>query len=413
MRDARFPEASFAWTEAPPLRAVLDALDAAGEARLVGGCVRDSLLGLTPAKLDARSGGTTDIDVATTLTPGETTAALTAAGLSAHPTGVEHGTVTAVSAGLPVEVTSLRADVVTDGRHAEVRFTTDWDEDWRRRDFRLNAMYLGADGALFDPAGGLDDLAARRVRFIGDPDQRIAEDYLRILRFFRFTSRYADAPDEAGLAACARGAGGMARLSKERVWQETAKLFATPRAPACLAAAGEAGVLAEVLGGRADHGAFARLHALCRGDVPAALGIEALWPEAEAGQLRAAFKPSNEVLARVDAMREAGARLTDDQGVELTRNLYRFGTRAVQDAALIEAARVEDARPWLDLHLRAGSLPVPVLPVQGRDLLARGLTPGPGVGRVLAEVEAAWLAAGCPDDEASLGHIVRDAMAAA
>ena len=410
--------ADFAWTEAPGVRAVMDALTAAGEARFVGGCVRDSLIGLAPAPLDpvaaeGGAGGTTDIDVATTLTPDQTTAALTAAGLAAHPTGIEHGTVTAVADGLPVEVTTLRADVATDGRHAEVAFTTDWDEDWRRRDFRLNAMYLDADGQLFDPAGGQADLEARRVRFIGDPDERITEDYLRILRFFRFTSRYADGPDAAGLAACARHADGLARLSKERIWQEMAKLFATPRAPGALTAAAGAGVLARVLDAEAQLSAFARLHTLTSGDVSPALGLEALWPDAETQAFKAAFKPSNEVLARVEVMRAAAARLTPDQGMPLLRALYRDGPEAVQDAALLHAVRADAPEAWLDLHARAARVPAPVLPVQGRDLLARGLTPGPGLGRALAEVEADWLAAGCPDDAATVERIVSRAVAEA
>ena len=401
----------FGWTDAPAIRAVMDALGARGEARFVGGCVRDSLLGLAPARLDPGGAGTTDIDVATTLTPDETTAALTSSGLAAHPTGIEHGTVTAVSAGLPVEVTTLRADVATDGRHAEVRFTTCWDEDWRRRDFRINAMYLGADGRLYDPAGGQADLDARRVRFIGDPDERIAEDYLRILRFFRFTSRYADASDPDGLAACARGADGMARLSKERIWQETAKLFATPAAPAALRAADEAGVLAQVLAAEPDHPAFERLHALLDGDVPPPLGLQALWPDAEGADFRTAFKPSGDALARVEAMRAAGARLTAEQGVPLSRALYRHGAEAVRDAALIHAARDEAPDPWLDLHARAGRVPVPVFPVQGRDLLARGLAPGPSLGKALAEIEAGWLAAGCPQGADALERLIERAVA--
>ena len=408
--------ADFAWTEAPGVRAVMDALTAAGEARFVGGCVRDSLIGLAPAPLDpvaaeGGAGGTTDIDVATTLTPDQTTAALTAAGLAAHPTGIEHGTVTAVADGLPVEVTTLRADVATDGRHAEVAFTTDWDEDWRRRDFRLNAMYLDADGQLFDPAGGQADLEARRVRFIGDPDERITEDYLRILRFFRFTSRYADGPDEAGLAACARGADGMARLSKERIWQETAKTFETPNAPGVLAAADGAGVLEQVLQAPPDHQRFAALHGLLKGDVPPALGLEALWPSAPSDALKAAFKPSNETLARIAAAREAGTRLRPEHGAPLTRALYLFGREAVRDAALLHAAQAADPDPWLDLHLRADRVSVPVLPVQGRDLIAKGMKPGPGVGRALGTIEAAWLAAGCPDDEDTVARFLADALA--
>ena len=406
----RFPAADFAWTDAPPVRAVMDALNAAGEARFVGGCVRDSLLGRPPAPLaGGKDAGTTDIDVATTLTPEETTRALRAAGLPAHPTGIEHGTVTAVSDGLPVEVTTLRADIDTDGRHATVAFTTDWDEDWRRRDFRLNAMYRGADGALYDPAGGQADLAAARVRFIGDPATRIREDALRILRFFRFTARYADAADANGLAACAAGAALMDGLSRERVWSEVSRLFSAPRAPAALLAAHEAGVLARVLPIKARLDDFARLHRVAHAAVPPALGVEALWPEAEPEAIRAAFKPSGADLARIDAMREAEAQLEDEPGLPLLRLLYRFGREAVLDACLLAAAR-EDDPVFLRRHAEAAGMAVPVFPVQGRDLLARGLTPGPKLGETLKEAEAAWLAAGLPTDEETIEHILRDAI---
>ncbi|MBB4657862.1 CCA tRNA nucleotidyltransferase [Parvularcula dongshanensis] len=401
------PEADFDWLEAPSLRAVMDALGAAGEARFVGGCVRDSLLGRPPSPMGGA--GTTDIDVATTLTPEETTAALTSAGLAAHPTGIEHGTVTAVSGGLPVEVTTLRADVATDGRHAEVAFTRDWDQDWRRRDFRLNALYLGADGQLFDPAGGLEDLRARRVRFIGDADTRIAEDYLRILRFFRFTARYAEAPDEEGLAACARGADGLRRLSKERIWQETAKLFAAPRAPEAFEAMAKTGILARVLEAPAETDAFAALHRLLHADVPPALGIEALWPTAPREALQRAFKPATAVLDRIEVAREAGADLTLDQNAGLARQLYRFGAEAVTDASLLEAARTGETA-WLDHANLAATVPVPILPIQGRDLIARGLEPGLALGRTLKAIEAAWLSAGCPEDEETIEEIVEEVL---
>ena len=405
----------FAWTDAPPVRAVMDALTARGQARFVGGCVRDSLLGRPPAPLasgkDAGTTevGTTDIDVATTLTPDETAAALTAAGLAAHPTGIEHGTVTAVSDGLPVEVTTLRADIDTDGRHATVAFTTDWDEDWRRRDFTVNAMYRAPDGTLFDPAGGRADLAGARVRFIGDPATRIREDALRILRFFRFTARYADAPDAEGLAACAEGAALMDGLSRERVWSEIARLFSAPRAPAALLAADEAGVLARVLAEPARLDDFARLHAAAHGQVAPPLGVEALWPEADLAVVRAAFKPSNADLARIDAVREAEAQLEDEPGLPLLRLLYRFGREAVLDACLLAAAR-EDDPVYLRRHAEAAGTSVPTFPVRARDLLARGLTPGPRLGETLREAEAAWLAAGLPTDEATIERIVGDAI---
>lgn len=401
---------NFAWTSAPPVRAVMDALGARGEARFVGGCVRDSLLGMVPATIDAASAGTTDIDVATTLTPNDTIAALKDAGLAAHPTGVAHGTVTAVADDLPVEVTTLRADVATDGRHAEVRFTTDWNEDWRRRDFTINAMYLCVDGTLFDPADGQVDLNARRVRFIGDADQRIAEDYLRILRFFRFTSRYGDAADAEGLAACERGAAGIDCLSKERIWQEFVKLVATPNAPAMLRCAHQTGVVARVVALPPTLDAFAALHRLLKGGVASALALEALWPSAAQDIFKTAFKPPNDVLVRISALRAAHARLTSDNGTALSRALYRYGERAVRDAAIMRAARADDPAPWLDLHLRAGQVAVPVLPVQGRDLIARGVTPGPGLGQALLTIEAAWLSAGCPADKVTVDRIIRQTI---
>ena len=406
----RFPLADFGWTEAAPVRAVMDALGAAGQARFVGGCVRDSLLGRPPAPLaGAKDAGTTDIDVATTLTPDETTAALRAAGLPAHPTGVEHGTVTAVADGLPVEVTTLRADIDTDGRHATVAFTTDWDEDWRRRDFRINAIYRGADGTLHDPAGGQADLAVARVRFIGDPATRIREDALRILRFFRFTARYADAPDAEGLAACAAGAALIDGLSRERVWSEVSRLFSAPRAPGALFAASEGGVLARVLNAGARLDDFARLHRVARSAVPPALGVEALWPDADLSAIRAAFKPSGADLDRIATAREAEAQLEDEPGLPLLRLLYRFGREAVLDACLLAAAR-EDDPVYLRRHAEAAGLAVPVFPVQGRDLLARGLAPGPKVGETLQEAEAAWLAAGLPTDAETIERIVADAI---
>ena len=392
------------------MRAVMDALGARGEARFVGGCVRDSLLGRPPAGLAGEgAAGTTDIDVATTLPPEETTAALEAAGLSAHPTGIEHGTVTAVSGGLPVEVTTLRADVETDGRHAVVRFTTDWDEDWRRRDFRVNAIYRGADGALYDPAGGVADLRAARVRFIGEAARRIEEDALRILRFFRFSARYAERLDEGGLAACEAGAALMAPLSKERLWQETARWFSAPRAPMSFEAADGAGILERLVASGRDLAAFSRLHEVGRGEVPPALGLCALWPGAETRAFKAAFKPSGAVLARVDAARKASDALPDGEGTALRRALYRAGPEALSDALTLAFARSGAAR-WLALRDAAAALDTPVFPLRGRDLTARGVTPGPELGRLLAAIEARWIDAGLPADPTAVEAMARDVL---
>jgi poly(A) polymerase len=209
------------WRHRGGLARLLDALDAKGGAtRFVGGCVRDALLGLEQS----------DVDLATRLTPEEVVARLQAARIKAVPTGIAHGTITAVPAGSPVEVTTLRRDVSTDGRRATVAFTDDWKEDAARRDFTINALSADpVNGEVFDYFGGLDDLAARRVRFIGDPLQRIAEDHLRILRFFRFHARFgAEAPDPEGLEACAARANDLMALSRERIADELLKLLALP-----------------------------------------------------------------------------------------------------------------------------------------------------------------------------------------
>ncbi|MEM9262843.1 MAG: CCA tRNA nucleotidyltransferase, partial [Pseudomonadota bacterium] len=230
---------AFSWMVSSPVRRVFEALEAAkkGCARLVGGCVRDGLLSITP----------NDIDIAVQLTPDETMSALAAARLRAEPTGIAHGTVTAIVDGTPIEVTSLRADVDTDGRHATVSFTDDWLLDAVRRDFTINAMYLTPECELFDPWKGREDLRAGIVRFIGEPLERIREDYLRILRFFRFSARFAaNVFDHDGLVACRREIGGISRLSKERIGTELIKILRGPRSCAAVRAMAEAEVLSAV-----------------------------------------------------------------------------------------------------------------------------------------------------------------------
>ena len=234
----------------PEVRAVLAGLDAPGEeTRLVGGCVRDALLGVAAA----------DIDLATTLLPNAVIDRARAAGLKAVPTGIEHGTVTLVVAGRPVEVTTLREDVETDGRHAVVRFGRDFARDAERRDFTVNALSLGADGTLHDTTGGRADLAEARIRFIGDPATRIREDALRILRFFRFHARFGGgAPDAPALAACVAARAALASLSRERVRMEFLKLLAAPGAPGAVAILDETGLLARITGGVAERGRLTR-----------------------------------------------------------------------------------------------------------------------------------------------------------
>ena len=221
-------------------RRVMDALEAAqpGCARYVGGCVRNALLGVPVS----------DIDIATQLVPDEVTQVMRVAGIAVHPTGIEHGTLTVVADHQPFEVTTLRRDVETDGRRAVVAFTRDWEEDAQRRDFRINALYADRDGAIFDPTGGgLDDLAARRIVFVGDPETRLREDYLRILRFFRFYAWYGrEAPDADGLAACAKLRAGLDGISVERIWMETKKLCAAVQPIPALEAMQASGVMAQL-----------------------------------------------------------------------------------------------------------------------------------------------------------------------
>ncbi|TRO86163.1 CCA tRNA nucleotidyltransferase, partial [Glycocaulis profundi] len=236
----RLDPAEHAWMRDPATRAVMAALEAArpGSARYVGGAVRNALTG-HPVH---------DVDIATSLTPDAVTTALQAAGIKAVPTGVEHGTVTAVADHRPFEITTLRHDVETDGRRAVVAFTESWQEDAARRDFRLNALYADPDGTIHDFHGGVDDALAGRIVFIGEPRDRIREDYLRILRFYRFHAWYGRGPlDAEGQAACAALKGGMSQLSAERVWKEFKKLLAAPDPSEALRAMSEAGVLAAIL----------------------------------------------------------------------------------------------------------------------------------------------------------------------
>ena len=379
------------WLTSPSTRRVMQALDGArpGGARFVGGCVRNSLLGQAVS----------DIDIATQLLPEEAGAAAEAAGCAVHPTGVAHGTITVVADGHPFEVTTLRRDVETDGRRAVVAFTEDWAEDAQRRDFRMNALYASCEGEVFDPTGGgLDDIAARRIVFVGDAETRIREDYLRILRFFRFYAWYgAGAPDADGLAACARLRSGLAGISAERIWAETKKLLKASDPRASLLSMRESGVLhqlytetarlddalamiaADLEDGR-DPDALLRFAALLRAD-----------PES-ARKVLSGMKPSNAERARI---RTALGLLDLDADVaphELRRTLYRHGFRAVADHVLL--ARAQDgahADRWLKLLAAAEAWTQPTFPVTGDDALKCGLKSGPAIGAALSAVEAAWI----------------------
>ena len=429
------------WLVRPETQRVLTALTAAGfSARAVGGCVRNALMGLP----------VTDIDIATTALPEQTMAVARAAGMAAVPTGIEHGTVTVVCSHVPFEVTTLRRDIATDGRRAVVAFTNDWAEDAERRDFTMNALYCAGDGTVFDPLGGFADLDARRVRFIGDPAARIREDYLRILRFFRFHATYGvSGLDAAGARACVHLRAGLRQLSAERVGAEMMKLLVAPRAVDGLTAMFDFGLLVDVLGGVPRLARFTRLVEIevaitiaglsrptptlilppqGRGDasadrspaldsgVPsplkgegqdgggagkplpdAALRLAALavhGPE-DAARLGGLLRLSREQQAVLEALTAMTWRL-DAAATEHAAPvaLYRLGAAGYQQRVLMDwagsGARADDAK-WLNLWTLPARLRVPVFPLQGRDLTALGVAPGPQIGELLRRLEQRWI----------------------
>jgi poly(A) polymerase len=391
------------WLERTETQAVFAAL-AAGKfaARAVGGAVRNALLG-RPVE---------DIDIATPARPQEVIAAAAEAGLKAVPTGLAHGTVTVVSGSVPYEVTTLRKDVETHGRRATVAFTDDWEADARRRDFTINALYCSADGEVFDPLGAYHDVVARRVRFIGDAVERIREDYLRILRFFRVTAMYgADPPDRDGLAACVRERRGLALLSAERVRQELWRLLTAPRGPELAMAMLEHGLLSLVLGAAPRPTLLARLAALEAAlgrDPDPVLRLAALAVEVaeDADRLGERLRLSNEEAAR---LARAGAH-APAVGPAVAENaakafLYREGEAVYRDRVLLAWARSGDA-PASAAWARRWSLPArwkaPAFPVGGEDVMALGVPPGPRVGEVLRALEAWWIAAGFVADGPAL-----------
>ncbi|MEM8786260.1 MAG: CCA tRNA nucleotidyltransferase [Pseudomonadota bacterium] len=359
--------------------------------RFVGGCVRNALL----------DGPVTDVDFATVLRPDAVMDRLQRAGVKAVPTGLEHGTVTAVLDGATFEVTTLRVDVRTDGRHADVAFTEDWAGDAARRDFTVNALYADPDGRLFDPLGGLADLRARRIRFIGDAGARIREDYLRILRFFRFTAWYGGGgADAEGLAACQAHIGGLSGLAAERVWSEVKRLLSAPSPSAMVGAMSRAGVLQAILEAPADVSALDRLVA-----VEAALGLDAdplrrlaALVEIESPQTQQqiadAWRLSGEeqgVLRRVgDALQTEGSLLSDR---DARAAAYIYGPSTAITALLLQAIRRGPiAEKDLQIARSLIAFSPPSFPVSGADLLARGEEPGPELGAKLKALEARWIA---------------------
>ncbi len=393
-------EAARALLADPGLARVLAVLDRDGEeARVVGGAVRNALLGRPVS----------DHDVATTATPDVVTARARAAGLRVVPTGLDHGTVSVLVDGTPFEVTTLREDVETDGRHAVIRFGRDFERDALRRDFTVNALSLGADGTVHDYAGGLADIAARRVRFIGDPATRIREDFLRILRFFRFSADYADGLDGDGLAASITERAGLARLSRERVRQELLKLLAARRAAPVVAAMAGAGLLDPLLGLAARPDRLARLVAIePDADAVARLAALAATGPDDAEGLREALRLSRAEAARIEGATTVFARLAvrGEAPLPLLREiLFEHGQRAALDGlalAWADGAAAPDDASWSAARAFLTEAPEPRFPFSAADLLARGMVPGRALGEALKRLRTAWIKAGFPQDPGTL-----------
>ena len=381
---ASLPDAE--WRRRPGLDGLLAALDAgAGKARFVGGAVRDALLGLP----------VNDIDIATTLDPQDVLGRLKKAGIKAVPTGIDHGTITAVLPGGPVEITTLRRDVSTDGRRATIAYTDDWREDAARRDFTINALYADPlTGAITDYFGGVADLEARRLRFIGDASARIAEDHLRILRYFRFLARYGgNVLDEAAYAACVAAANSLMALSRERIADELLKLLGVAAPVAALRLMIDGAILTPVLPEIGRTG-IDRLVALMAREAEAGVApapirrLAALLPPDPvlADQIGARLKLSNKARKRLMTALEPAP------GPESPRALaYRVGIESAIDRLLLDPAAPLNAIAALD-----GWTP-PQLPIGGGALIARGLAPGPDVAKALQAVERAWVAEDFPD----------------
>lgn len=390
------------WMTAKKTRAVLDALGS--DARFVGGAVRNALL-----KREV-----TDIDIATPLTPDAVTKRLKAAGLGAVPTGIEHGTVTAISDGTPFEVTTLRRDVATDGRRAVVAFTTDWKEDAARRDFTMNALYATADGEVIDLVGGVADLQAGSVRFVGDATTRIREDYLRILRLFRFHAWYGKGEiDSEALRAAAAEKAGLAQLSGERVQKELLRLLEADDPAPVLRVMAACGILGELLPGSLS---IARLERLAAIDAEAffkpdaILRLAALLPNdpalAEAVAKKLRFSNADaERLLDVAAVREKIVSYLSVK--EVRKLLYRLGTGPFKDRVFLKWAedpKDSNAVQWRMLLAVADAWVRPTFPLTGREVMLAGVPEGPLVGRILAEVEDWWIDADFIEDEFSLAE---------
>jgi poly(A) polymerase len=393
------------WLKTGPAARVLELLNTDGEeARVVGGAVRNVLL-------DRPIG---DIDIATTALPEEVTRRAKAAGIKSVPTGIEHGTVTLVVDAKPFEVTTLREDTETFGRKAKVAFGRDWVRDAERRDFTINGLSADAEGRIHDYVGGLEDIAATRVRFIGEPDKRIAEDYLRILRFFRIHAAYGTGePDRAGYLACIGGREGLASLSAERIRVEILKLMVADGAAGAVNAMVDGGLSLPIFGGIAYTGPFAAIISIEQAldlspDPIRRLGALAVAVTEDARRLASRLRLTNAETKALDSMGHRWWRLAGMDEAWARRRLYRLGADRYRDRLILAWARSgegSDAASWRELASLPMRWSAPKFPLKAADFIARGVAQGPELGRVLALAEDAWLAAEFPLDQPSLDAI--------
>jgi poly(A) polymerase len=396
----------------PRLATLFAALAKTGaQTRVVGGAVRDALAGLPPH----------EIDLATTALPEVVLEAARAAGLKSVPTGIEHGTVTIVVAGTPFEVTTLREDVETDGRYAIVRFGGDFEQDAKRRDFTVNALSLTPDGKIHDYTGGLKDLAAKRIRFIGDAATRIREDYLRVLRFFRFNASHGEGGfDREGLHESIVARENLSRLSRERVRAELLKLLLARRAPEVLRAMSHAGIIEVILGmgypTRLDRLAGFEAARGKKADPVLRLAAFSTLTAEDAERLRDRLRLSNDEYARLSA---AAQTLSSLHGIErappishLREMLFLRGSRAAADAlalALAQSGAAANDPHWLEAAAYLDETPAPAFPIKGADLIARGVAPGRELGATLKTLQAKWIRAGFPRDPAVVMQLLEEA----
>ena len=391
------------WLKSGPTARVLELLNCHGEeARVVGGAVRNALMNVPIG----------DIDIATTALPDEVIRRAKAAGIKSVPTGIEHGTITLVIDTHPFEVTTLREDTETFGRRAKVAFGRDWMRDAERRDFTINGLSVDAEGRIYDYVGGLDDIAARRVRFIGDPNQRIAEDYLRILRFFRIHASYGEGqPDRAGYLACISGREGLANLSVERVRVEMLKLMVADGAAIAIAAMVDGGLLQSIFGGVAYTGPFGTMISAERAlglapDPVRRLGALAVAVTEDARRLSMRLRLTNAETKALDSMGHRWWRLAGMDEATARRRLYRLGEDRYRDRLLLAWARLGgDAPSWRELATLPERWIAPKFPLKAADFIARGIAQGAQLGQVIGLAEDAWLAADFPLDEAALKAI--------